>query len=52
MKLKHIFGTLENFKQKTFRLQSCRLIENINFGVDHIDIQVCLKILNFKFQNP
>jgi len=46
--LKHIFGTLNKSKSKTFQLHSFKLYREYNFGIDHVNIQGCLIILNFK----
>jgi hypothetical protein len=40
--------TINNSKLKTFQLRSCRLYREYNFGIDHVNIQGCLIILNFK----
>ena len=52
LNLKLNFGTLNDFKQKKFNYKVVDRIENYNFYIDHINIQYCLLILNFKFQIP
>ena len=37
--------------KKLFNYKVVDRIENCNFHIDHISIQDCLIILNFKFQN-
>jgi hypothetical protein len=46
--IKHIFGTINNFKPKLFNYKVVNCIQNYNFAVDYVNIRGYLKISNFK----
>jgi hypothetical protein len=48
MNLKQIFKIVNNFKLKIYQPQIC--IDHYYFGINYVNIQGRLEILNFEFQ--
>jgi hypothetical protein len=49
--LKQICEILSNFNSKTYQQQIIDWIGHYNFGINHVNIQSGVKILNFKSKN-